>query len=790
VSEDGETGLEIAVIGMACRAPGATSKEALWRDLCAGRERIRRFTEEELLLAGRQVEDVLRDDYVAARGVLSDACAFDAAFFGVNEREARVMDPQHRVFVETVWHAFEDAGRTPGDGEDVVGVFAGAMENTYLQHHVAPHRAALADVSDPEIAVGNQGSYLPSRVSYLLDLHGPSVSISTACSTSLVAVHMACKALLSGDCDMAVAGGVAINFPEVAGYRCYDKDAGALSADGHCRPFSADANGTVLGGGSGAVLLKRLDDARRDGDRIQAIIRGTGVSNDGRRKIGFFAPSIEGQTAAIATALHVADVDPAGLAFVEAHGTGTLLGDQIEIRALSDAYGPSPDGRGRLLGSVKANIGHAGEAAGVISLVKSVMALGARHLPASLHAERPHPDLGSTRPAFRLATGPEDLAPTGPLLAGVSSFGLGGTNAHAILQSGEDARVRSEPEGEHLILVSARTTDQLGELAERYAKALEAASPAAFADMAYTSQVGRKALGRRLAVVARSPSEAAARLRAATIPVDGPLLGGGVEVLVADEPGGHLRADYRLEPAFHRALAQVRGGAADGDLDADARAAALSAVAKVFRDLVTGTAAGGEATHVVVVGSGGVQVRRRAAPAAAAIPGLSLLEALGVLWTQGVAIDWRRLHHGASRLRAKLPDYPFERRVLRVEGRAPTVPRAAPSAPPSPRPSPVEAVGGDFEAELRGTLEQTIAGVWAELLDRDQVAKDADFLSAGGDSLMMQRLAVRLREMFALDFPLRQLFQHPTVAAQAALVETLLLAKIEEVPARDCLVES
>ncbi|RMF30773.1 MAG: polyketide synthase, partial [Chloroflexi bacterium] len=416
---------EIAIIGMAGRFPGARNLDEFWQNLRDGVESITFFTDEEAIAAGVDPALVKNPHYVKANGVLEDVELFDAAFFGFNPREAEIMDPQHRLFLECAWEALENAGYDPETFDGLIGVYAGASLSTYLLFHLLPNREVVESVHSDQIAIGNGRDYLPTRVSYKLNLRGPSVNVQTACSTSLVAVHLACQALLNYECDIALAGGVSVDVPQKRGYLYLE--GGISSPDGHCRAFDARAQGTVGGNGVGIVVLKRLEDALADGDTIHAVIKGSAINNDGSLKVGYTAPSVEGQAEVIATAQALAGVDPETITYIEAHGTGTALGDPIEIAALTQVFRAGTQARGFCaIGSVKTNIGHLDAAAGVAGLIKTVLALKHRMIPPSLNFERPNPQIDFEHSPFYVNTRLREWEPPAegiPRRAGVSSFG-------------------------------------------------------------------------------------------------------------------------------------------------------------------------------------------------------------------------------------------------------------------------------------------------------------------------------------------------------------------------------
>ncbi|HEY6320578.1 MAG TPA: type I polyketide synthase, partial [Thermoanaerobaculia bacterium] len=504
----------VAVIGMAARLPGAPDLEAFWHNLRDGVESVSRFSPQELADAG--IEPALYEDprYVAAAAVLPDIERFDAAFFGFNPREAELLDPQQRLFLECAWEALEDAGYDPPRIREAVGVYAGASMSTYLLANLYGQRALRRAVGDYQTMLGNDKDYLATRVSYKLGLRGPSMSVQTACSTSLVAVCLACQALLDEQCAMALAGGVSVRVPQRAGYLA--EEGGILSPDGHCRAFDAAAQGTIGGNGAGVVVLKRLADALADGDPVRAVIRAAALNNDGAAKVGFTAPSLERQAAVVVMAQTLAGVGPDSVTYVEAHGTGTPLGDAIEVAALTRAFRAATGRAGFCaLGSVKTNVGHLDAAAGVAGLIKTVLALEHRQLPPSLNFTRPHPQLELAGSPFyvnaRLADWPP--GPT-PRRAGVSSFGIGGTNAHLVVEQAPEPPAGAPAPPCQLLVLSARSPAALAATGERLAAHLRRHPGQSFADVAYTCQVGRHAFAYRRALPCRGREEALAALAA------------------------------------------------------------------------------------------------------------------------------------------------------------------------------------------------------------------------------------------------------------------------------------
>ena len=491
----------IAVVGLACRVPGAPDARMYWRNLCDGVEAISRFSDAELLAAGVDTELVRRPDYVPASGVLDDIERFDAAFFGFTPREAEVLDVQQRLFLECAWQALEDACCMPDRQNGVIGVYAGAGLNSYLLPNLALHRDLIASVGEFEAMISNDKDFLPTRVSYKLNLGGPSIGVQTACSTSLVAVHLACQALLGGECDVALAGGVSVRVPHRVGYLF--REGMILSPDGHCRAFDIGATGTVGGNGVGVVVLKRLEDALADRDAIRAVVLGSAINNDGGTKVGFTAPSVDGQRGVIGEALAVAGVTPGSIGFIETHGTGTRLGDPIEFQALCEAL-PMSGRRVCALGAVKTAIGHLDAAAGVAGFIKTVLALEHGQIPPTLHFTQPNPAVALDDSPFYINTTPVPWSGNGaPRRAGVSSFGIGGTNAHVVLEQAPEPASSAPPPGPHVILVSARDQETLARSTAQLARTLRHGVGDRMADVAWSLQHGRRAFAQRVAIVGR-----------------------------------------------------------------------------------------------------------------------------------------------------------------------------------------------------------------------------------------------------------------------------------------------
>ncbi|WP_245678572.1 type I polyketide synthase [Chondromyces crocatus] len=499
---------------MACNFPGARNAEAYWQNIRDGVESIVPLSEQDLAAAGVPPEIASDPSYVRARAVLDGVEWFDAAFFSMTPREAEILDPQHRIFLECTWEALEHAGYNPDGFNGSIGVYGGGSgHNTYFLSNLYPNHD-LMRAMEYQILLANDKDFLTTRTSYKLNLRGPSVTVQTGCSTSLVAVHMACQALLTYQCDMALAGGVAINVPTRSGYLY--RHGMILSPDGRCRAFDAEAQGTVVGNGAGVVVLRRLEDALDSGDHILAVIRGSAVNNDGAAKIGFTAPGVEGQAQVIAQALAMAETNPETISYVEAHGTGTRLGDPIEIAALTRAFRARSEGRRNgwcAIGSVKTNIGHLDVAAGIAGLIKVIQALRNREIPPSLHYKRANPEIDFASSPFKVSTELRAWESTGnPRRAGVSSFGIGGTNAHVVVEEAPHAAAAPGGRPWQLLLLSARTRTALDSVSENLVGYLRKWPDVSLPDVTFTLQVGRKAFPHRRMLICKDAEEAATLL--------------------------------------------------------------------------------------------------------------------------------------------------------------------------------------------------------------------------------------------------------------------------------------
>ena len=657
----------VALIGMSGRFPGASSVAALWDNLLAGVKGLRELTDEELRAAGADPGMLADPSYVRIGGPLADIDQFDGAVFGISPREVEAMDPQHRLFLECSWEALEGSGYCPTGAPGNVGVFAGCGFPDYIvrniQHlHAEPGGVLL-------IALGNERDSLASFVSYKLGLKGPSIGVQTFCSTSMIAVHLACQSLLTYECDIALAGGVFIPLPQPAGYRY--EPGGIASPDGRVRSFDAGANGTVMGSGVGAVALKRMSEALADGDVIHAVILGSAANNDGRVRAGYTAPGVDGQAEVIELALGVAGVKPETVGYVECHATGTALGDSIELAAMARVFTQSRENP-CVLSTLKPSLGHLDRASGVAGLMHAALTLKHELLPATPNYQTPNPALATAGDQFMVLAEhrPWPAGPT-PRRAGVSSFGLGGTNAHVVLEQAPARPQRPHRAGPHLLAFSAANDEALTEVTERLRQHLTEHASDDLADVAFTLQVSRGGFAHRRAVVCNDTDDAVAALAdpARWLDYKTQRRTAKVRIVATDTEVPAL-----WWPQLGAAIGHLTGtgtgtgtGGQAQSSDAD-RDGALNALAdwlttlgvRLLRDEAvqpTGTEEASQLTGVeeVVV-----------APDPDSSAEEWLLATLARLWQAGCPIDWTALHRGAGR-RVELPTYPFQRRRYWVD---------------------------------------------------------------------------------------------------------------------------
>ncbi|WP_151732840.1 type I polyketide synthase ['Paenibacillus yunnanensis' Narsing Rao et al. 2020] len=513
ISADSELrDLDIAIIGMDCRFPGADNVTEFWNNLCGGVEALTYFTDEELLAAGVPESLIMHPDYVKQSFVLKDIEQFDAGFFGMTPREAALMDPQQRLLLESAWRLLESAGYNPESYGGSIGTYVGSGTSKYLLKNIM---AAIDLDMTPEIRqiwMGNDVNFASTLISYKLNLKGPSMNVQTACSTSLTAVTLACQALLNYQCDMAIAGGCTLEVPQEAGYLYLPGE--VLSQDGHCRPFDKNGTGTLAGSGAGLVLLKRLEDAVADRDHIVAVIKGTAFNNDGADKVGYSAPSVKGERNAIKSAQVLSEIDEETITYIEAHGTATPMGDPIEVQALSEAFREATDKTGFCaLGAVKANIGHLDAAAGAAGLIKTALMLKHKKLVPSVNFNEINPNIELGTSPFYMNTELADWEPDcGVRRAGVSSFGIGGTNVHAVLEEAIETREPESGEDYHLLVLSARSRAAYGQKASELLQHLRNHEAEDFRNVLYTLNSGRKRFSYRGGLICASREELIAKL--------------------------------------------------------------------------------------------------------------------------------------------------------------------------------------------------------------------------------------------------------------------------------------
>jgi len=628
----------IALVGMSGRFPGAAGVGELWRNLLSGTRGLRPITDAELAAAGV----VAGDGYVAVGGPVAGIEEFDAAAFGFSDREAETMEPQHRLLLECSWEALERAGYSPTDPGCPVGMFAGCAYPDYLTGNVPD--LATQPGGKALLSAGVERDSLTSLVSYKLGLHGPSLTVQTYCSTSLVAVHLACQSLLTYECDMALAGGAALPLPQPAGYRF--EEGGILSPDGRVRSLDADANGTVMGSGVAVVALKRLADALADGDVVHAVILGSAVNNDGRSRAGYTAPGAAGQTAVVETALAVAGVKPESIGYVECHAVGTPLGDSIELAALGRVF-TTPRETPCVLSSVKPSIGHLDRASGVTGLVRAALSLRHSILPGTHGFSSPNAALAADR--FTVLSEDQHW-PTGPdpRRAGVSSFGVGGTNAHIVLEEAPQRPSRAARPGPHLLTFSAGDPAALSELTSRLRAHLASEVDQDLADVAYTLQISRGRFALRRAVVCLDREDAVAALGDPLRWMDGETRRRDprVRLVAGDAPESWWAA---LGAAVSQVLVAEPAYAPDRDGVLAALAAGLSRIGVRVQDDPAALSVSVE-------------------PSASAAEWV--LSTVASLWQAGASIDWAVLHGDTGR-RVELPTYPFQRQRYWIDGPAP-----------------------------------------------------------------------------------------------------------------------
>jgi acyl transferase domain-containing protein len=762
------------VIGMAGRFAGADDVAQYWRNLLDGVVSVSR-TDERRVGDGR---------FVGAVGKVSNTDQFDADHFRIPPAEAVTIDPQHRILLQVAAEALDDAGYA-GERNTVVGVFVGCGENLYYRDLVAPTERSDGRLGDVRVTLANEKDFLAPRLAFKLGLTGPAITVQTACATSLSAVALACSSLAAGDCDIALAGGVSLLPPDTDGYIYHE--GGILSADGRCRPFDAEASGTVPGSGAAIVVLRRDDDARADRDNRRAVIHGWAVNNDGGSRAGFAAPNVDGQEGVIRAALARADLQPNQVGYVESHGTGTAIGDSVEFEALRRVFaGDGRPGGSVTLGAVKANIGHADAASGVAGLIKAALAVESGILPGTARFDAPNPELDMGSTPFVMSAETVPWPPEQPRIAGVSSFGLGGSNAHVIVGRALALPVSATTRPRTVLALSARTTDELDRMRARLAERLEAMTvtdSAGLADVAYTLAVGRGRFVKRWSAAVSSATDAVAKLRApgeagrsmSTARLSLAIAGTAVDLA---ELGKRLQAS---EPLVQSGLVELSGSAELSDLPAERAGALVAAVVGrtlqrlglVFsrvdaptwaRPVALWLAGGADSATLAAAldACTGATGRTDGPPSPGQVvigPSFDLDEVLAMAWQAGVGIDWSAYHAVEPRRRLSLPAYPFTLRRFWLSR-------------PVSRSGPAE---GSPAAAARGydvSMVEHIERVWREVLGVEHIPPGAHFADdLGGDSMLAVEIGARLREELGLDLPVDLPFVAPTVAATAAFIE-------------------
>jgi len=657
----------IAVIGMAGRFPGANSVEELWDNTLVGRPGLRVLGDDELIAAGVRPAQLADPDYVRTTGTLDGYDMFDARMFGFGRREAEAMDPQHRLFLESCFEAMENAGYPPMEMTEKVGVFAGCGFPDYLWN------VAGAMMAEPGgalmMAIGTERDSLASLVSYKLDFRGPSLTVQTFCSTALTAVHLAAQALLNFECEFALAGGVFIPLPQGVGYQY--EEGGILSPDGKARPFDAAARGSVMGSGVSVVTLRRLSDALADGDHISAVILGSAANNDGSACAGYTAPGVDGQAAVIADAITFAGVKPESIGYVECHGTGTVLGDSIELAAMARVF-PDRPGDPVILGSLKASIGHLDRAAGTSSMIRAIMALQNRILPATPHYETPNPALAAARGKFAVLKENRPWpAAQGPRRAGVSAFGLGGSNVHVVLEEAPAGPAPVDRPGPHLLVISGRDEAAVDQATERLLRHLDRHPEQIIADVAFTLAQSRSYLPVRRAVVCDDAASARQALGEPRQWLTGEtrLRDPVVDLVLPDQ-----EPDPRWAAPVKEAACRITGaspaGASPAAVALEVAAALRKLGVRIGRVTGSGQAAAVAAQVAADLGLTGDkpgQAELVIGPDGDGSPAAHwLARAAARLWLAGARINWTALHPGRPR-RVPLPSYPFQRRRYWVD---------------------------------------------------------------------------------------------------------------------------
>jgi polyketide synthase PksN len=769
---------------MAGRFAGAGDVRQYWQNLLDGVDSVSRPDQDSAAQDDHPQSGRVADgQFVRAVGKVSDIDQFDADHFRVPPAEAITMDPQQRVLLEVAAEAMDDAGYS-GDRDCVVGVFVGCGENLYFRDFVAPAETGAGRRGDIRLTMANEKDFLASRLAFKLGLTGPAITVQAACATALSAVALACASLAAGDCDIALAGGVSLLPLDVDGYTYTER--GILSADGYCRAFDAAASGAVPSSGAGIVVLKRDDDAQTDRDNRRAVIRGWAVNNDGGSRAGFAAPNVNGQEAVIRTALARAGYTSGQVGYVESHGTGTAIGDSVEFEALRRVFaGDGRPPRSITLGAVKSNIGHADAAAGIAGLIKAILAVESGTLPGTAHYRTPNPELDMGSTPFEVTAETRPWQTEGQRIAGVSSFGLGGSNAHVIVERALTVPVAATMRPRSVLALSARTEEELDRMRMRLAERLETATPAGSAelsDVAYTLAVGRGRFIRRWAAVVSDSADAVARLR---LPGEAGPSTPRWSLVIAGTPGDLAEMGKRLqaaEPLVRSAFIELAGSTdLDGLPTPQAGALAAAVVGRTLQRLglaFSRVDAPGWARPVAQWLAGGADTASLAAalndctdavadkdarhdPGRVVIgPSFDLEEVLAAVWHAGARIDWTAYYAEEQRGRVSLPAYPFTRHRFWLNRPI----RASDSGSRSS--------SGSAREDGMSVIDY-VEQVWRDVLGVKHISPEAHFSNdLGGDSIHAVEIGSRLSEGLGLKLPVDLPFVAPTIAATATYVES------------------
>lgn len=796
----------IAIIGMSGRFPGSKSLSHFWENIREGRDLVSHFTEDELddsekLSAKNNLH------YIKSKAIIEDIDCFDAPFFNISNREAECMDPQQRILLECAWECFESGGYNPSDFQGLIGVFVSSSLSTYFIKNLIPYllKSRASSQNESMMIQGCEKDFLATKISYKLNLKGPSQVIQTACSSSLVAVHSACQSLLDYESDMALAGGISITTPQKHGF-FYTED-GINSPTGCCRPFDIDADGTLIGNGGGLVLLKRLADAVKDGDIIWATIRGSAVNNDGQEKVGYTAPSIQGQVAVIRLALAAADLSADSISYIETHGTGTQLGDSIEIEALKRLFNQEKK-QICSLGSLKGNIGHLDAASGVAGLIKTVLALKHKIIPKSGNFKEASPRLELTDSSLFVSNKSQHWAKE-PRFAGVSSFGIGGTNVHAILEEyvATSSAKSHESEGQLIFPISAQTKKALSMIASQYTDFLTNTAYE-LRDIAYTMQVGRKPLLVRKCIIAGSAEELKSKLERLLDQEEILYLVNRYEWDLKDSRCCLSQKELEQAP-FCELIEDCLVPSDTGDQSCNTfiyrylfylcliklKALPNHIVVHSLSDyLLAHTLIGGltlekalecvkghklpeissKKQTIQIINPKGEKVEDHLnlsrnswkEVAEGHLPKETFLSHIASAWESGLNINWPLLHHKEESKKVLLPTYPFEKHRYWIEPYVEIKKQEVNNSLPKEIMRPL------------GSIEEVLTSFWKKSLKSSTFNHETSFFDLGGDSLIALEICDAIRDVFFVEFSIKSVFTYPTIAEQASHIRSLLKERL------------